>query len=382
MRLAAVVAALTALQLATPAALDAQLSRPKIDTVGSHVVRVMNPGPTAWADTNGWKLVLERTIQPKDGEPGELQTPFTLLRTSTGQFVIGDVRAPDVSLFDASGHFVKKLGRSGEGPGEYLSPFIALFRDTVVIEDPRLNRVTLMTLDGKFVRSFPATSNSVGVPLQLDGAGRVRVPMYGRNVQSWNLFSITGESLGSIRLPVAAPPQEWRYSGKGGSGSYSIPFGANNSHRLLRDGSMLHGSSGKYELLLSRTGQDTARVFGRSGVSGGSIPESLRDSMFKRYTRYPEVRAIAKISDIPKTYPAWLSLHEDSSGNIWVLADGRYDGHHRFDVFTGDGRFLGSVALPGESGNVAVEGDRVAVIETDKDDLPIIRIYRIDRRGK
>lgn len=52
-----------------------RLAKPAIDTLRGGIVRVMSPGPTAWSDTTGWKLVLERVVQPKDGLPGELGNP-------------------------------------------------------------------------------------------------------------------------------------------------------------------------------------------------------------------------------------------------------------------------------------------------------------------
>ncbi|HEV8122824.1 MAG TPA: hypothetical protein VGP80_01145, partial [Gemmatimonadales bacterium] len=33
------------------------LAAATIDTLPGGIVRVMSPGPTAWADTNGWRLV-------------------------------------------------------------------------------------------------------------------------------------------------------------------------------------------------------------------------------------------------------------------------------------------------------------------------------------
>jgi hypothetical protein len=69
-------AALAGLMLLVSRGAEAQrLTRPTIDTVNHHIVRVMNNGPTAWAGTNGWKLVYERTVQPAEGSPGMFSNP-------------------------------------------------------------------------------------------------------------------------------------------------------------------------------------------------------------------------------------------------------------------------------------------------------------------
>lgn len=382
MRVAAVAAALVGCSLVAPQSVDAQLARPKIDTVGSKVVRVMNPGPTAWADTNGWKLVLERTIQPKEGEPGELQRPSTVLRTSKGQFVVSDVGAPSISLYDASGRFIRLLGRAGAGPGEYRNPAIALDHDTLVIQDGRLGRVTRMTLDGKVTSSFLAKSNSGGMGIDLDGTGRVPVPVFDGKSRYWAFYSAAGKALDSLKLPEASPTQQWSFGTEGGYGSQSIPYGSYNLYRLLRDGLVLYGNTGSHQFLITRNGRDTVRIFGRSGVLGTLIPDSLRESAFKQATQNPALRAVAKASDIPKRHTVWSGLHEDGSGNFWIFSGSYWDSAHRFDVYTRDGRYLGAVPLAFSSAQVAVLGDRIGVIDTDADDLPRIRIYRIDRRGK
>lgn len=388
MRLAAVTAALLAVPLIAPTAASAQLARPKIDTVGGHVVRVMNPGPTAWTDTNGWKLVLERTIQPKDGEPGELANPFTVLRTSTGQYIVGDLQPSTITLFGQDGRFLRTLGRRGEGPGEFRVALIGLFRDTLLIQDTKLHRVTLMTLDGKAVRSFPAKSYSCCDDVAVDASGRIRIPTYfaaaGRSAAAWWMFySTTGRLLDSLRPPETATTTQWKFSSAGGFGMQSIPFAAYNTQRVLKNGNLLVGFNGVYQLFELRRSGDTVRIFGRAGVAANPIPTELRDSLFKLISgSNPGLREVAKLSDVPKQYPFWSSVHEDGSGNVWVLTDGRYEGPHQFDVFSHDGRFLGTVPLPFTKGAIRVLGDRIGVIDTDDNDLPRIRIYRIDRRGK
>jgi hypothetical protein len=68
--------ALAGLTLLVARGAEAQrLARPTIDTVNRHIVRVMNGAPTAWTDTNGWKLVYERTVQPAEGSPAMFSNP-------------------------------------------------------------------------------------------------------------------------------------------------------------------------------------------------------------------------------------------------------------------------------------------------------------------
>ena len=43
------------------------LNVPTIDTLAGGVIHVKNTGPTAWADTNGWRWVSVATINPAEG---------------------------------------------------------------------------------------------------------------------------------------------------------------------------------------------------------------------------------------------------------------------------------------------------------------------------
>ena len=56
-----------ALLSACSAASGKALNEPVTDTLPGNIVRVENTGPTEWADTSGWKLVLDQTIQPPEG---------------------------------------------------------------------------------------------------------------------------------------------------------------------------------------------------------------------------------------------------------------------------------------------------------------------------
>ncbi len=62
-----------------------------------------------------------------------------------------------VFVFDRNGKFIRKIGKIGKGPGEYVSPgSIATDEDKkeVAIYDEMLNRIQLFSLDGKFINSI------------------------------------------------------------------------------------------------------------------------------------------------------------------------------------------------------------------------------------
>jgi hypothetical protein len=375
---------------------DAQsrLAKPTIDTVNHHIVRVMNSGPTAWTDTNGWKLVYERTVQPKDGSPGELDRVAGVVLLDDGRLVEVEQEPAAIRLYDARGNFVRNLGRAGAGPGEYRDPSAHVLHDTLVLQDPGLSRGTVMTLGGNLVRTF-TTDCCNYTASTIDDRGRLRVVSSGGSGGSmiprqWVDFDVaTGRRVDSITPPSTGAKDGWVVRTKGATTTsistsiYTIPLAGAPYYLELHDGTVLYGRTDRYELLVTRTGRDTMRIFGRRDLTPVTASPALRDSLFHSYVDHNEhLRAVASANDIPATFPPWTFANEDRSGNIWIARGGVWGEPRQYDVFAPDGRLLGAVAAPFSRAYVASWGrDHLAVLDTDESDLPRIRIFRIDRRG-
>lgn len=377
--LAATVVAVAAHQLGA----QSRLARPVTDTVNHHIVRVTNSGPSGWVDTNGWKLVLERTVQPADGAPGELVDPEGVLLLSDGRVIVVDQKPAALTLFDAHGSFVRQLGRTGEGPGEYMQPQITAAHDTLYIHDNRLSRGTVMTLDGKVVRSFATTCCFGGGQTLVDTRGRFHTMAMGSPGENgqWIAFDKVGARVDSFKRNHVAASKKWNVpQAHGGMATYSIPLQPYIGYLMLRDGSVLYGSTASFAFMHTRTGSDTLGMFNRSAIPA-EAPAGVRDSLFQLYTGHnTELRAVARKADIPDTYPLWDAMVEDGVGNIWVYSNA--GASPRLSVFTSDGRFLGIVPAPFSTlRTTSWTADHVAATGADSDGRPLIRIYRIDRRG-
>jgi hypothetical protein len=72
---------------------------------------------------------------------------------SDGRIVVLDGQAPAVRLYTAAGRWIRDIGRTGEGPGEYQDPIaIAAVPDGIAILD-RSGRLEVVSLEGRAVRS-------------------------------------------------------------------------------------------------------------------------------------------------------------------------------------------------------------------------------------
>jgi hypothetical protein len=67
---------------------------------------------------------------------------------------VADERDGNVKLFDASGRYVRTLGRRGEGPGEFRAPLAVVFvsDSALLVADDRNRRWSLLTVSGTLVR--------------------------------------------------------------------------------------------------------------------------------------------------------------------------------------------------------------------------------------
>ena len=163
--------------LATTACGDAaspNAARVTIDTLPGGAVRTMSNAPS---EAGQWSLERLLDIQPPEGDSAELGDPQDLALGADGTLLVseggGDAH---VKVFDASGRFLRRIGRAGEGPGEFRVAFLAVRGDTLLVQDPQVARASTFRIsDGQFIGSRPTTC-CYWSPLGVDGAGRAVLP--------------------------------------------------------------------------------------------------------------------------------------------------------------------------------------------------------------
>ncbi|HEY4101782.1 MAG TPA: hypothetical protein VGM20_12990 [Gemmatimonadales bacterium] len=363
-----------------------RLAKPVRDTVDHHIVRVTNPGPTSWSDTNGWKLTYERTIQPADDSPGMLEHPAGISLLGDGRLVEWDSKTPGINVYDVHGALVRKIGRDGEGPGEFRRNEVGLLRDTIVVDDIHLARITVFTIDGRLIRTMRAPCCD-GFPVAVDQRGRailhVTTNLRGAFTSHWARVPLGGGSADTIPSPVAAPPLQWTVHSEHGEAVFRVPFAGQTTMAFQQDGSMIYGATDRAEWLRSSDGRDTTLIIRISGLVPRPVPAVNRDSLFHLYTDHNEaLRAVAHESDLPRTYPLWREIGTDDRGDFWIMLGSYFTPITGFAVVDRNGAFLGIVPSPFRAASyVSWSGDRVAVADIDDNDVPRVRIFRIDRRG-
>lgn len=100
------------------------------------------------------------------GNPPEALTDPTVVLTepSNGDVYVAeshtDVRDPNligrISVFDRNGKFLRTIGKTGTGPGEFRTPHALAFdsQGRLIVADRHNHRVQMLTKDGRFLREY------------------------------------------------------------------------------------------------------------------------------------------------------------------------------------------------------------------------------------
>jgi DNA-binding beta-propeller fold protein YncE len=72
-----------------------------------------------------------------------------------------------ISVFDRNGKFLRTIGKTGTGPGEFRTPHAVEFDSMgrLVVADRHNHRIQILTKDGKFVREYDSFGRSSGLAI-------------------------------------------------------------------------------------------------------------------------------------------------------------------------------------------------------------------------
>lgn len=352
--------------------------------------------PDRWAQ--GGKALTEDpilNIGSLDGAPQyQFENVRGAVRLTDGSIVVADRGTQTLRWYDASGNHRLTAGGRGEGPGEF-SGLLSLFtrEDTVVAFDERLQRVSVFSSDGTFVRSFPIrTRPGLMKGIFEDGSIMLANVLSDRNEATEGLRRVTrasfhlssdGEILDS--LPSFPDREEVirSMSTGGGTAVMSVPpaFGKETSISVHGDRFAV-GDQTKAEIM----------VYGMAGeprvsIAWEEMDRTVTDELLARHRAYqldkaanPEdQRRIRQMLD-QETYPDLLPAHGkiifDPQGNLWVEPFQLPDQEAiPWMVFDPEGRGLGTISLPGSFVALEIGSDYVLGVAWDELDVQHVQLY-------
>lgn len=84
-----------------------------------------------------------------------LWAPMGIECLPNGNIIVNDQKHKQIFMFDKKGNFIKRIGRAGQGPGEFGNPFcMTTTSDSIIVADNNNRRIQYYDFDGNFIRQF------------------------------------------------------------------------------------------------------------------------------------------------------------------------------------------------------------------------------------
>ena len=317
-----------------------------------------------------------------------------------------------IRQYDSTGKFIRKIGRAGQGPGEFraFSGMRVLPDGRLVTYDGSAGRVNVYARSGELTTSWPAVTGigSTGFALSANGDSyiRVRIGTTTPGVPQPSAFvhyNIRGEIIDTVFEPPRPELPNSRMSITQGRGTtnISVPFMGSFTHWFSPLGYYVAARTDRYAIDLyqpTRTGNTVT-----PWKPGAPITSIRRNAQPVPVTT--EERTLWRTSieerarrtqpgwswtgpDIPRVKPHFLTLMVDLDGRIWarvidpaekITPDLDLDDAaiNLWDVFEPAGRYVGRVRTGVGVLPTYVKGDRILTYARDSNDVQRVVVGRI-----
>ncbi|UCD24380.1 MAG: 6-bladed beta-propeller [Gemmatimonadota bacterium] len=329
------------------------------DTIADTIV-VRTLSGSVW----GTKAKLEEVLSigvvhgPEEFEFGEIAGVAV---DGTGGVYVFDRSVPALRYYDSSGRYVRTLGRTGSGPGEYQKAFALAVREDglVVLHDPDNQRLNVYEPDGRAWSHWHVPSNlRAPSSLHVGPDDHVYLEIFTDWVRPRGAVPRTGllhlDAQGNVIDTIKVPRME-RES------AVRYP-----PHRKLwawsRGGLMVVGVNDLYSLDVHEAGQTVVR-----------IEKEFQPIPYEKRPRQ---------DPLPEFMPPYSQLHVGDRGRIWIAAAMSLDMFNElqaaiFDVFEPNGAYLGQVHIPKGASPRVFRGDTVWATKRGEYGEPYIAVYRV-----
>lgn len=365
------------------------------DSAGITIVENDHTLP-AWG-SDGLRMSTEPvlSIGALDSEgPDQLYRVVASRRFDDGRIAIVNSGTADVRFFDAAGRHLSTLGGSGEGPGEFRSPWAVYPHagDSLMVLD-LYRAVSVFDSRGMYVRQFVPGGiggELQGSPIGQFADGTLLLMQYqrqepGRTGLGRSMVKLVEVGLdGSVANTFGDfEDQEVMY---GGGGEYI--FGA-WAHEAAADSTMWYGPGDRFEIREVARDGSTLRLV-RLDIPPVPVTQEMVDdyanAMRERYTGTPREQAMnRRLADLqhPATMPAHFDMMVDDVGSLWVQDYQPFQtaADRTWYVFDPDGAYVGSISVPASLAIHQIGEDFILGRWTDDLDVEYVRMYRLERRS-
>lgn len=370
---------------------------------------LMEAASPLWTGESGWRLSPEPVV--RIGSAGtdsvaQLSRIVGAVRLADGRIVVADAAAAALRLFDPEGRSLGTIGGRGAGPGEFASigGMARLPGDTILVWDQQQARASVFSPGGELIRSVRLPGLGalpVFVGALADGAlvltsGTDAAQMAGASGSERRdpVVLLHYGPGGDLRDTVGrfAGPEMYLDSDDGMFSRTGVIFGRTTAFAVVRD-RVFAAETGGYELVEHLTSGRVARRIRRDVEPRTASRQDLE--LYRQFLREQNLggtpgpfraRAAARMQALPHraTLPILNSMLADANDNLWVE---RYQVPGRgvegaWDVFDGDGRWLGTVPMPTGLRVVDIGRDYILGVVKDEMEVEQVWIYRLLRPAR
>lgn len=376
----------------TSACSEAALDPETVVRRDSAGIEIVESRAARWGPGDGWTLAAEPavTIGAVEGNPEYLLDIVTgATRLADGRIVISDRGSNSVRFYDSTGEFLTSVGRSGEGPGEYVW-IRALWRcggDSIFVFDLSW-AMDVYDTDGVLHRdATPLVSNGQRPPYNLtcSRSGQFAAVGWGDfpeglpeglypAMSSLTLMNSDGETISEVGEVLSSE----RLGTSGGSRPH--PFGKATVFAFSEE-SLFVGDGGALEIRVLNMNGDLERVF-----RGPAADRTITSEIVAAYERSqldgldsdrrPAMERSLADMPYPERYPAFDAMMVDPDGDLWVRPF-HVPGSDPppWWVFDPQGELLGSVAIPEGIEVLEIGGDYLLGLAADALGVQRVELY-------
>lgn len=384
------------------------------DSAGVAIVE--NHGPPLWREGEGWTLREVLRIGEVEGEPEYQFGQITnVVPTSDGRIVVSDAMAHRVRFYSSDGVHLRTVGKTGPGPREFGEGALTVMRsggDTILVGDWANMQVHRLAPNGDWLGSFSTRPeegyylngwDSTPSGLIISILAPIRRPDTAP-VDTLDLVVVRdprgalGDTLGRVptsqTFRFAGTDPEWR------------PYAGSTDFDLRWDGGLVMGRSDSYRLLWQSPDGELERIVtlrrdpipftdADRAIFMGRLEEQFREQI-RRWNAPPErLQQLKNALIFPDYYPYYRRFMCGPRGSLWlqrvrplrdfsreelerVFVGGLAPPAPEWDVFDGEGRYLGGVEVPLDIERLAIPGDQVFGVWEDELEVQHLVVFEID----
>lgn len=259
--------------------------RGTVEELPNGALRITNSRHGVWHDDSGWSVApVLRHGEVEGPEAIAFGAIKGLAVDADGRIYVLDGQSNQISIFTPDGAYVRSVGRTGNGPGEYVSANgLSWFsRDTLVVVDQDGGRYTLLTREGAYIRS---SRRQLGFSARVFSGAVKGAWLYERFTLGADLEhrpALLGTSLRSsdsavdtVLLPVPPWPTQERVVASTDAGVMilAIPFAARPVYQVDSQGMIWHGHGSEFRVVRSSFAGDTVME-----IVLPAVPASVTDA--------------------------------------------------------------------------------------------------------